>query len=148
MRAFKFTIEPVLILRARREHAAAEKHARAAGAQALAERELSEAESVLEAYHGTLEELRKKPFRPDEQQLYLNALDRQKDYCKRLAGEVAKAAAVTAREFAALLEARKQHEIVKHLKQKQLAAHRRACLAEEEAIIRDLIIARHRRMPR
>lgn len=148
MKAFKFTIEPVLILRARHEHAAAEKHARAAEVQAIAERDLAEAEAVLEAYHQTLEKQRRESFRPDEHQLYLHAMDRQKAFCKRLAGYVAKAAAATATEFAALLEARKRHEIVKHLKQNQKAAHERACIAEEEAMIRDLIIARHGRISR
>lgn len=148
MKAFQFTIEPVLTLRARQEHAAAEKHARAAEAQALAERDLAEADVVLEAYHHTLEKQRRESFRPDEHQLYLNALDRQKAFCKRLAGYVAKAAAIAAKEFATLLEARKQHEIVKHLKQHKKAAHQRACVAEEEAIIRDLILARHGRTSR
>lgn len=146
MKAFRFSIEAVLTVRAREEQKASEHYARAAEALGLAESELAAARAELEGYLTTIEMKRRESFRPADHQLYLNATDYQKRYCDYLTAKVARAAEIAEQHRAELLRARKKHEVVKHLKEKQRLAHQRAVLADEELTIRDLILARHGRL--
>ncbi|MDD5348798.1 MAG: flagellar FliJ family protein [Chthoniobacteraceae bacterium] len=143
MKAFAFSLEAVLIVRAREEQAAAEAWARAVREQTRAGQTLEAAKQALDAAQTALGQTRRERIRPGDQTLYLHAIANQQAACGQLADALRAAAQVTQARHTALLQARMKREVLARLKQKKMKEYQSAIQAMEEAAVDDLIIVRY-----
>ncbi len=143
MKAFVFRLEAVLKLRAREEERARDVCAVALQNQAAATTALAAANAELEECHAILSRQRAGRTNRTEQILLLSALQQQQANCKLLVGRRAAADREVAIRREELLHARRKREALSNLKDRQRSAHRAASERQEEAVIADIITARH-----
>jgi len=143
MKPFTFNLEAVLILRQREEQQAARNWAEALRNQNLIEGALRQAESELRQSQETLARQRNGRFLPGEHQIHLAANANQKAICEALAKRLAEAMEYTKKQHAILLEARMKVEVLMRLKEKRKKDYEAAVMAQEEAAIDDMVIARY-----
>lgn len=143
MRTFKFQLESVLLLREREEQKSREEYGRALQSLALAEQALCDRERLRDEVGAALAERRKQGFHAAEQGIFWSAIQQHETACKRLAEIVANAKADAARRRAAMLLARRNHEMLLHLKSKRQLTHETAERRAEELLIDDMAGARH-----
>ena len=143
MKAFRFRLETVLTIRTLEEERVREVCAVALRNQATVNVELTNANAELEACHETLSRQRAARTNRTEQLLLLSALQQQKSNCERLLARCAATDREVATHRAELLIVRRKREALTHLKERQHAAHRLAQDRQEEALIADIISARH-----
>ena len=143
MKAFRFRLESVLMLRTREEDRAREICAAALRNQSAATSALASGNAELEACHEALSRKRAQCTNRTEQLLLLSALQQQKSHCERLVTVCAAADREVVARRADLLIARRKREALSSLKDQQRAAHRSAEERQEEGQIADIITARH-----
>jgi flagellar export protein FliJ len=143
MKRFKFALESVLQLRARAEIEAQQHHAAAGRALDEAKAEFSVAESEWKQLVAQLGELQGSTFVPAERHIIWNATNQKKDECKALAQKVELAARELDVKRQALLAARRDHEAMLKLREKQPLEHSMAAERSDRALIDDVINARH-----
>lgn len=143
MKPFRFRLETVLTIRTREEERVREICAVALRNQAAVNVELTNASAELEACHETLSRQRAARTNRTEQLLLLSALQQQKSNCERLVARRAAADREVAVRRAELLVARRKREALTNLKERQQTSHRVAAERADEAVIADIITARH-----
>ena len=143
MKPFTFNLEAVLILRQREEQQAARNWAEALRNQNLIEGALRQAEFELRQSQETLSRQRNGRFLPGEHQIHLAAHANQRAICEALAKRLAEAMEYTKKQHAILLEARMKVEVLMRLKEKRKKDYEAAVMAQEEAAIDDMVIARY-----
>jgi flagellar export protein FliJ len=145
MKAFTFSLESVLTLRAREEDLAREAFALAVQARDIVGRQLAEGRATIEIFHDALAGCRTGSTNRSEQIILLNALQHHQSHCGTLAIRLAAAERETAAKRDAYLTARRKREALSRLKTRKLVAHRLAEERREEAAVADVIAARHAR---
>lgn len=143
MKPFTFSLEAVLTVRQREEQQAAKNWANALQTQNLVEGALRQAEFELWQSQETLQRQRNGRFLPGEHQVHLAAYSNQKAICEALAKRLADAIEFTKKQHAILLEARMKVEVLTRLKEKRKMDYDAAIVAQEEAAVDDLVIARY-----
>ena len=149
MKRFRFSLQPVVVLRAHREMRAQEAFGLAMQACGKAEREHATVCQQVTQFERALFAARQRTFSAADQ---LQALAAYRHEC--LAENVAEKAMLAARaqlhhRRAEYLEAHRNVEVVARLEQKARAAHRLECGREEQAGYDDFAVRRfgHRRSP-
>lgn len=143
MKQFRFRLETVLTIRTREEERVRESCAAALRKQSEAIVELAASNAELEECHEVLSRQRAERTNRTEQLILLSALQQQKSNCERLVALCAATDREVAIRRAELLVARRKREALANLKERQHAAHRIAEARQEEAVIADIITARH-----
>jgi len=143
MKTYTFRLQTVLNLRAREEEQARDAYAQSLHARARIENEIQQARATLDGYNAALRTAREGVSSGQHQMIFLNALQRQHTHCDRLAAELVPAEREVAKRREAMLEARRRREALTRLKEKQQSAHTAEAARAEEAMIGDLITARH-----
>ena len=143
MKPFKFKLESVLNLRERAEAQAQQSHAAAGRRLEEILRQLNEAEEELTRLAQQLAGLQSSSFRPAQREMLWNALKYQKDLCARLALKVDIARKDLEVKRQMLLDARRDHEAMMKMQQKNLQEHTRLAEQEERLMIDDIVSARH-----
>lgn len=142
MKRFRFSLQPVAILRAHREAQARDALAAAAGACTQAEEKLAEARARIAQFERTLAADRQRPFSGVEQAEALAAY-RQERIAEGAAEQAVNAARATLQQRRAeYLEAHRNVELVKRLEQKARRLHGLECAREEQAAFDDLAARR------
>ena len=143
MKAFRFRLETVLTIRTREEDRVRELCAAALRNQSAAVAALATGNAELESCHDSLSKKRAEKTNRTEQLLLHSALQQQNSHCERLVAKCAAADRDVATRRAELLIVRRKREALTHLKERQHAAHQLAQDRQEEALIADIISARH-----
>lgn len=143
MKPFTFSLEAVLTLRVREEQLASKNWAKALQAQTVIEDALKQAEYELQQSQEILSQQRHGRFFPGEHQVHLAAFGNQKAICEALVKRLADAMEFTKKQHAILLEARMKLEVLTRLREKRKTDYETAIMAQEEAAIDDLVIARY-----
>lgn len=143
MKSFRFRLETVLTIRTREEERVRKLCATALRQQSAAMAALATGNAELEACHDSLSKKRAEKTNRTEQLLLLSGLQQQKSNCERLVARCTAAEREVAARRAELLTVRRKREALTHLKERQHAAHRLAQDRQEEALIADIISARH-----
>jgi flagellar FliJ protein len=143
MKQYKFKLESVLSIRERAETEAQQSHAAAGRRLESILSELSEAEEELKRLNEQLEGMQRSTFRPAEREILWNALKYQKDLCARLEmkAEIARKDLEEKREV--LLDARRDHEAMVKMEEKDHEEYKRLAELEERSMIDDIVSARH-----
>jgi len=143
MKAFKFKLESVLNLRERAMSEARQAHAAAGRLLEIALAELSDAEADHKRLAEQLGGLQRSSFRPADRERLWNALNYQKALCVELEAKAGRARAELEQKRQALLAARRDHEALLRLQEKQRTEHAQAAELAERAMIDDIVNARH-----
>ena len=143
MKPFKFKLESVLNLRERAEAEAQQSHAAAGRRLEAILRDLNEAEEEHKRLNQQLAGIQRSSFRPAEREILWNALKYQKDLCGQLALKMDAARKELEVKRQALLDARRDHEAMMKMQEKDLLEHTRLAQQEEALMIDDIVSARH-----
>jgi flagellar export protein FliJ len=111
--------------------------------RALAARRLEEGEAERTACENALMRAREGHSSGPDQMVFLQALSFHQDNCQRLALALQSAAGEAAARRDVWLQARRKHEALVRLRDRQRVAHLSAAAKHEEAEIADLIGSRH-----
>ena len=143
MKAFAFRLESVLLLREREEQAAQREYAEALQALNVAQRLLEDAERLRDELDEAFAERRKHGFRAAEQNIYWTSMVKHHEGCKLRAENFAKAVEGVELLRLQMLEAKRKHETMLHLKEKQQRVYKEAERHADELLIDDMISARY-----
>ena len=143
MKPFVFRLDSVLKIRAREEAHALEQFDHAIHARFQAQLELNEARAELDRCEEAITEKRSGRSTGGDHVVFLNAARMQRECCDRLAArlEAARKEMESRREI--FQTARRKHQAVEKLRERQLRTHLTAEQRREETAISDLIISRH-----
>lgn len=142
MKAFQFTLEPVLTLRSREEKLAEDVWVRSLRAQATVVAELAEAHEQFDRVHERLLQDLGTSFHPGDRVVHLTALAHLRERCNALASELQNAAAAVNRAQQQLVNARMRREMIERLRDKKRDKHCAALRASEDALVDDLVMSR------
>ncbi len=145
MKSFVFRLESLLTLRAIAEQKAMEQYGLARQRQTKAEEAFEEGHAELDALSSGLAERQRQNINSTDQQLYWNAIKSQELFCKQLAEAVNKALKDSDLRLAALLEAKKGHDILSRLKETRKEMFQQKVYRHDEITLEDLISAQHAR---
>ena len=143
MKAFVFRLDSILSLRAREEAQAQERFEKATHARFDAELELTKAREELDRCELAISGQRAIASTGNRQVMLLNSAKVQREICERLLVrlEAARKEMESRREI--FQTARRKHQAVEKLRERQLRTHLTAEQRREETAISDLIISRH-----
>jgi len=142
MKPFVFKLSSVLALRAREEEAAKQDYLHAVSAHSQLQSAHVEALAELENYQHALAAKREGNSSRNDQVLFLNALQYQREYCTRLGERLAAAERELEAKRDALMVAKRRHEALTRLERRHRMRHEAAAAREAEASVADLITAR------
>jgi len=143
MKKFQFKLESVLKLRERAETEAQQSHAAAGRRLEALLTELAQAESEFKQLAAQLQNVQQSSFRPAERDILWNGVKYQQDLCARLTQKVDFARKDLEEKLQHLLDARRDHEAMVKLLEKEQQEHNRLAELEERAMIDDIVNARH-----
>jgi len=143
MKPFKFKLESVLTLRERAETEAQQHHAAAGRRLETTLAELNEAEEELKRLTEQLACVQRSSFRPAEREILWNASKYQQELCARLTLKAETARKDLEEKRQALLDARRDHEAMMKMEEKDLQEHTRLAQQEERLMVDDIVSARH-----
>ena len=143
MKPFIFRLDSILKLRAREETQARERFDQSMQTRFRAELELSEARTELDSREQAIAEKRAGRASGNDHIVLLNAAQQQRECCARLTArlDAARKEMETHREL--FQTARRKHQAVLRLRERQQRTHVAAEERREENAISDLIISRH-----
>ena len=139
MKAFRFGLESVLLLREREEQLTQQEYGRALQSMVLARQALSDAQKLRDEVAAIFAERRRRGFRASDQDVFWNLMKRRHNECTHLAEVFEKTVAEAERRRATMFESKRKHEMVLHLKSKQWETHDAAVRRNEELQIDDLV---------
>ncbi len=148
MKAFKFSLEPVLILRHREEDAAKHSYAEAVGFRNRCLEALEQAMVDLEGLQRELGATRQGLSRRDDQILFIHAIRQQRDFCLTVTQRLARAEQLIQVRMEAWMVARRKADMLVRLKQKHQQEYNFVVQRLEERAIDDIVSARHVMMGR
>ena len=143
MKPFRFRLETLLTLREREEERKREAMSYAEDRRNRAEQSLANGEAALAELDRALMTQRQGRLNCRDHLLMLHAMDMQRVECKRLANVLRQSTAEVESKRADLVEAKREHDVVLRLKEKQLTEYRKEVARQEELEIGDMIGARH-----
>lgn len=143
MKPFVFRLDTVLKIRAREEAHAREQFDLAIHARFRAQLELNEARTELVRCEEAIAEKRSGRSTGGDHVVFLNAARMQRECCDRLAARLEAARKEMESRRQIFQTARRKHQAVEKLRERQLRAHAAAEERREENAISDLIISRH-----
>jgi flagellar export protein FliJ len=142
MKAFKFSLESVLMLRIREEDAAKDSYAEAVAFYNRTMQSLNEGLGDLEQLQETLGEKRQGVSKKDDQLLYLQAIRQQRSFCDTLTQRLARAQQLQELRFRLWMEARSKTQMLEKLKERHKQRYDAEVLRAEEKSVDDLVSAR------
>lgn len=148
MKAFKFSLEPVLVLRHREEDAAKQSYAEAVGFRNRCQEALEQAMVDLEGLQYELSSKRQGISRRDDQILFIHAIRQQRDFCLTVTQRLGRAEQLMQVRMEAWMAARRNSDMLVRLKQKHHQRYNFEVQRLEERAIDDLVSARHVMMGR
>ena len=143
MKRFEFKLESVLHLRARAEMDAQQIHAEAGRRLDAIMAEFTRAEQEWKQLVAELGDLQSRSFRPAERDIIWNATNNKKELCKSLVQKIELARKDVELKRQALLAARRNHESLLKMREKQRQEHVALLEQAERANLDDIINARH-----
>jgi flagellar export protein FliJ len=143
MKSFTFKLDSVLNLRERAKKQAQLLYAEAGRQLEAALEEHRAALAEEQRIADSIAELQRATFRPAEREMLWKALAWQRDSCAQLLAAVDAARKELESKREALLSARREHEAMLRLREKQLTAWQRDAQLAEIAMIDDIVNARH-----
>jgi flagellar export protein FliJ len=148
MKAFKFKLESILMLREQAKAVSEQNHAAASRRLELVLLELSRAAEEAGRLAGMLERMQRTSFRPAERDVIWNGMRQQQQVCAELNAKVETARKELEEKRCALLAANADFEAMVKLREKARVDHARAAELAENAMIDDIVSARHAAMRR
>ena len=142
MKAFKFSLESVLMLRVREEDAAKDSYAEAVAFYNRTMESLNQGLGDLEQLQETLGEKRQGVSKKDDQLLYLQAIRQQRSFCDTLTQRLARAQQLQELRFRLWMEARSKTQMLEKLKERHKQRYDAEVLRAEEKSVDDLVSAR------
>ena len=142
MKAFKFSLESVLMLRVREEDVAKDSYAEAVSFYNRTMASLNEGLGDLEQLQETLGEKRQGTSSKDDQLMYLQAIRQQRSFCDTLTQRLARAQQLQELRFRLWMEARSKTQMLEKLKQRHKQRHDAEASRQEEKAVDDLVSAR------
>lgn len=142
MKAFRFTLEAVLLLRSREEDAAKALYAEAVAFVNRTREALEQAIQDLEGLQAELSVKRQGTSKRDDQILFMQAIRQQRAFSDSLTQRLARAEQLAETRMQAWLAARRQTEILNRLKGRHLERYKAEVLRHEERAMDDLVSAR------
>jgi len=143
MKRFTFRLDSILKLRSREEEAARGILERCLSAQLNAERALDSANLDLDRCEQKLTEQRAGKSSIQDLLILLDAVRLQREHCVSIAARVTAATRAAEAQRQIFLTARRKHQAVLRLRDRQGRAHAEAEQRREENEISDFIISRH-----
>jgi flagellar protein FliJ len=143
MKPFRFRLEALLTLRLREEDKMREALAYAETRRAKAEEAQAAGEAALEALDQALMNQRQGRLNCQNHLLMLQAMETQRRECVRLATVVRQSRTEAEYKRQDMMKARREREMVEHLRDKQKAEYQAEVARAEEREISDMIGARH-----
>ncbi|MEI6714529.1 MAG: hypothetical protein WCO60_12300 [Verrucomicrobiota bacterium] len=143
MKAFKFSLEPVLVLRLREEDAAKQSYAEALGFRNRCQDALEQAMVDLEGLQFELSSKRQGLSRRDDQILFIHAIRQQRDFCHTVTQRLTRAEQLVQARMETWMDARRKTEMLVRLKRKHQDRHDFEVQRLEERAIDDIVSARH-----
>lgn len=143
MKRFVFRLDSTLNLRAREEELARGVLERCLNVQRRAERDLDEANLELDSCEERLTDQRAGKTSIQDHLILLNAVRIQREHCVSLATRFTAATRATEAQRLLFQTARRRHQIVLRLHDRQSRAHAAAEQLREENEMSDFIISRH-----
>ena len=142
MRAFRFTLEPVLTLRSREEEAARDSYAEALAFKARTSEALDQAMLYLDTLQAELSEKRQATSKRDDQIMFIQAIRQQRSFCDTMTQRLARAVQLVEVRMKLWLDARRKRQVLEKLKEKRSKLHEAEIRRQEEREIEDLISSR------
>lgn len=143
MKPFVFRLDSVLKIRAREEAQAQEQFDQAIQARFRAQLELYEAHAELDRCEAAISEKRSGRSCGGDHVVFLNAARIQRERCEQFAAQLEAARKEMESRRQIFHTARRKHQAVEKLRERQMRAHTAAEQRREENAISDLIISRH-----
>ena len=143
MKPFRFSLEPVLMLRRREQDLAKEAYAEAIGFKNRCQASLEQSMVELEALQGELVTKRSGLTHKDDQILFIHAIRQQRDFCHTIAQRLARAEQLIQVRMEEWLVARRKTEMLERMKEKYFKKYRAEVQRLEEKMIDDIVSARH-----
>jgi len=142
MKAFKFSLESVLMLRVREEDVAKDSYAEAVSFYNRTMDSLNEGLGDLEQLQETLGEKRRGTSSKDDQLMYLQAIRQQRSFCDTLTQRLARAQQLQELRFRLWMEARSKTQMLEKLKERHKQRYDAEAQRHEEKAVDDLVSAR------
>jgi flagellar export protein FliJ len=143
MKRFVFRLDSIARLRAREETAAMETFQQSLTAERRAKADLDAAGLELDECEQALAARRAGRSSAGDHLILMNAARVQREHCARLAERLARAAQETEAHRRRFDLARRKHEAIVRLHDRQLRAHLAAAQRQEEKEVSDLILSRY-----
>jgi flagellar export protein FliJ len=142
MRAFKFSLESVLMLRIREEDVAKDSYAEAVAFYNRTMQSLNQGLGDLEQLQETLSEKRQGVSKKDDQLMFLQAIRQQRSFCDTLTQRLARAQQLQDLRFRLWMEARSKTQMLEKLKERHKQRYDAEVQRIEEKAVDDLVSAR------
>ena len=142
MKAFKFSLESVLMLRVREEDVAKDSYAEAVAFYNRTMQSLNEGLGDLEQLQETLTDKRRGVSTKDDQLMYLQAIRQQRSFCDTLTQRLARAQQLQELRFRLWMEARSKTQMLEKLKERHKQRYDAEVQRVEEKAVDDLVSAR------